>query len=182
VAKTWIASQKARLRALIQEDLDYKLLEIEEDFAEDLAIQTEKLEKAKQAIEEKEKDKKKPTQGQLKALETAQNALTKIENEKAGKIQAAHEQAQKERIAIDEVEQELLTMFDDPELRKRYFTIATMEDLEENEFNLNIPRYVDTFEPEVEIDLNVAINEFKTISGKETDLDTILGKLLNQLA
>lgn len=182
VAKTWIESQKARLKALIQEDLDYKLLEIEEYYAEDLTIQTERLEKAKQAIEEKEKDKKKPTQSQLKAMETAQNALTKLESDKTAKIQAAREQAEKERIAIDEVEQELIAMFSDPELRKRYFTIANMEDLEENEFNLNIPRYVDTFEPEEEIDLNVAINEFKTISGKETDLDSILGKLLNQLA
>ena len=57
VAKTWIESQKARLKALIQEDLDYKLLEIEEYYAEDLTIQTERLEKAKQAIEEKEKHK-----------------------------------------------------------------------------------------------------------------------------
>jgi type I restriction enzyme M protein len=177
VAKTWITSQKTRLRALIQEDLDYKLLEIEEYFAEDLAIQTERLEKAKQAIEEKEKDKKKPTQSQLKALDTAQNALTKLETEKADKIQAAHEQAGKERIAIDEVEQELITMFADPELRKRYFTIASMEDLEENEFNLNIPRYVDTFEPEEEIDLNKAIADFQIQLNAEKSLDSFIVKL-----
>ena len=73
-------------------------------------------------------------------METAQNALTKLESDKTAKIQAAREQAEKERIAIDEVEQELIAMFSDPELRKRYFTIANMEDLEENEFNLNIPR------------------------------------------
>ncbi len=39
-------------------------------------------------------------------------------------------------------------MLQDPELRKRYFSVVEMEELEENEFNLNIPRYVDTFEPE----------------------------------
>jgi type I restriction enzyme M protein len=32
-----------------------------------------------------------------------------------------------------------MAMLQDPELRKRYFAIADMEDLEENEFNLNIP-------------------------------------------
>jgi len=181
VAKTWIESQKARLKALIQEDLDYKLLEIEEYFAEDLAIQTERLEKAQKAIEDKEKEKKKPTQSQLKALETAQNALTKLETDKTAKIQAAHEQAEKERIAIDEVEQELITMFADPELRKRYFTIANMEDLEENEFNLNIPRYVDTFEPEEEIDLKSAVKDFETIINKENSVSNKVFELVKVL-
>ncbi len=49
-------------------------------------------------------------------------------------------------------------MFADPEERKRYFSIVEREELEENEFNLNIPRYVDTFEPEEEIDLKEAID------------------------
>ena len=53
-------------------------------------------------------------------------------------------------------------MFADPEQRKRYFAIVDMEELAENEFNLNIPRYVDTFEPEEEIDLREAIEEFKS--------------------
>jgi type I restriction enzyme M protein len=31
--------------------------------------------------------------------------------------------------------------------------VATAEELEENDYNLNIPRYVDTFEEEEEIDI-----------------------------
>lgn len=181
IAKEWIQSQKTRLRALIQEDLDYKLLEIEEYYAEDLEFLTNKLLKAKKVIEVKEKENKKPTKTQLKNVETAQNALNKIEAEKEAKIKAAHEQSKKERLSIDDVEQELLGMLQDPELRKRYFNIATMEDLEENEFNLNIPRYVDTFEPEEEIDLKKAIEDFEIVSRKESDTDSILSQILNQL-
>ena len=36
----------------------------------------------------------------------------------------------------------------------KYAHVATMAEIEENGFNLNIPRYVDTFESEEEIDLN----------------------------
>ena len=36
---------------------------------------------------------------------------------------------------------------------ERYAHVATMEEIEENDFNLNIPRYVDTFVPEPPVDL-----------------------------
>jgi len=180
-AKTWITSQKTRLKNLIQEDLDFKLLELEEYYAEDIALQTEKLAKAKKVITDKEAKKEKPTKSHLKAVETAQNALDKLTNEKQNKITAAQEQAEKERIAIDDVEQELIAMLQDPEQRKRYFNIADMDELDENEFNLNIPRYVDTFEPEEEIDLKEAITAFKASIGKETALDKSIDELLKVL-
>ena len=180
-AKTWIGSEKPRLKNLIQEDLDFKLLEIEEYYSEDIALQTEKLAKAKKVITDKEVKKEKPTKTHLKAVETAQNALNKLTNEKNNKITAAQEQAEKERQAIEAVEQELITMLQDPEQRKRYFAIADMEELGENEFNLNIPRYVDTFEPEEEIDLKQAIAEFKTTLNQETALDNTIDELLKVL-
>jgi type I restriction enzyme M protein len=181
IAKKWIQSQKKRLKTLIQEELDFKLSEIEEYYDESIVKQTEKLTKAQKAIADKHNEDKKPTKSDLSAVETAQNALTKLTKEKAAKITAAHEQAEKERQAIDDVEQELITMLQDPELRKRYFAIADMEELEENEFNLNIPRYVDTFEPEEEIDLKQAIAEFKATLNQETALDNTIDELLKVL-
>ena len=180
-AKVWITSQKARLKTLIQEDLDFKLLELEEYYAEDIELQTDKLTKVQKVVADKKAKNEKPTKGQLKAVVTAKNALEKTTNDKESKITAANEQALKERQAIDDVEQELITMLQDPELRKRYFTIADMEELAENEFNLNIPRYVDTFEPEEEIDLKQAIAEFKATLGKETALDKSIDELLKVL-
>lgn len=181
-AKTWIASQKTRLKNLIQEDLDFKLLELEEYYKEDIETAEAKLAKAKKVISDREAANKKPTKGQEKAVVTAQTALDKLITEKENKITAAHEQAEKERQAIDDVEQELITMLQDPELRKRYFAIADMEELDENEFNLNIPRYVDTFEPEEEIDLKKAITEFQNTIDKETDLDKSINELLKVLS
>lgn len=65
----------------------------------------------------------------------------------------ADERAQKERVALDDVEAELLAMFVDADQRKRYFAIVDMEEISENDYNLNIPRYVDTFESENEIEI-----------------------------
>ena len=36
----------------------------------------------------------------------------------------------------------------------KYAHVATLKEIEENEYNLNIPRYVDTFEEEEEIDIH----------------------------
>ena len=41
----------------------------------------------------------------------------------------------------------------------KYAYLATFAEIEENDFNLNIPRYVDTFEPEEEIDIEAAQRE-----------------------
>jgi type I restriction enzyme M protein len=182
IAKVWIDSQKERLKGLIQEELDFKLSEITEYYLEDIGIQSEKFEKAWKAIDNKKAEGTKPTKSEEKNLETARNALDKLVNEKKAKIQNANEQAEKERLAIDQVEQELITMLQNPELRKRYFSVVDMEELEENEFNLNIPRYVDTFEPEEEFDLQEAIKEFKLISSNESKIDNSISEFLKLLS
>lgn len=179
VAQQWISTQKVRLKNQIQEDLDYKLLETESYYAEDIAFQIERLKKAEKAISEKKAEGKKPTKSQSNQLEAAQKALEKLLADKQAKINAAHEQAEKDRQAIDDVEVELLNMFDDLELRKRYFSVVDMAELEENEFNLNIPRYVDTFEPEEEIDLKQAIEEFRDATENEVALSNEINNLLN---
>lgn len=38
-------------------------------------------------------------------------------------------------------------------IEDKFSYVATFEEITENEFNLNIPRYVDTFEEEEEVDL-----------------------------
>lgn len=180
-AKKWIADRKLQLNSQIQIDLEYEVSEIEKDLAEDIAIKTDKLNKVKQTIQDKEEKGKKPTKGELKSLETSQNALEKLLADKAAKIKAANEKATKQRQAIADVETELLQMFADPELRKRYFAIVDMDDIEENEFNLNIPRYVDTFEPEEQIDLKTAIMDYQKAIGAENKVEKELNEILNKL-
>ena len=181
VAQTWIAERKAQLNEQIRLDYEYAVTEIENDSAEDIATKTGKLNKAQKTISDKKEKGKTPTQSELKALNTAQAALDKLIADKETKIAAAKDKADKQRQAIADVETELMQMFADPELRKRYFAIADMDDIEENEFNLNIPRYVDTLEPEEQIDLQKAIADFKNAISGESKIEKELEVLLSTL-
>ena len=107
--------------------------------------------------------------------------MDKLLADKSARENAANEKAEKQRQASDDVEVELLQMFADPELRKRYFSIVDMDEIEENEFNLNIPRYVDTFEPEEQIDLKEAIADFQKAMQTESETEKELEKLLKSI-
>jgi len=48
----------------------------------------------------------------------------------------------------------------------KYSYLASFSEIEENEFNLNIPRYVDTFEPEPEIDMAAVQKEIEKLEGQ----------------
>lgn len=49
----------------------------------------------------------------------------------------------------------------------KFAHVADMKEIEENDYNLNIPRYVDTSEPEPEIDLNEVYAELDVVESKE---------------
>jgi len=181
IAKQWIADQKKRLQANLQDNLQFKLGEIAEEIADSIASATERLAKAQKTIDEKLAAGKKPTAGDNNALESAKNAFEKMQNDKSTKETECHDKAQKAIAKIADVENELLAMLADPELRRRYFSVVDMEEIEENEYNLNIPRYVDTFEPEEEIDLAQAIADYQAASKAESDVDTLLNSLLQTL-
>ncbi|MCI6775419.1 N-6 DNA methylase, partial [Methanobrevibacter boviskoreani] len=63
----------------------------------------------------------------------------------------------------------------------KYSHKATMEEIEENDYNLNIPRYVDTFEEEEPIDLDEVCKELKEISIKEAEVDKEINKICEEL-
>ena len=56
---------------------------------------------------------------------------------------------------------------------EKYAYLASFEEIKENEndFNLNIPRYVDTFEEEAPIDMVALGAEMKTINEEESKLE-----------
>jgi type I restriction enzyme M protein len=64
---------------------------------------------------------------------------------------------------------------------KKYSYLAAFEEIEENEFNLNIPRYVDTFEKENEIDLVAVRSEREQLKIELARLETEMDKHLKEL-
>jgi type I restriction enzyme M protein len=61
---------------------------------------------------------------------------------------------------------------------EKYSHLASYKEIEENDYNLNIPRYVDTFEEEEEIDLNAVKTD---IADLELQLQGVQDKMRNYL-
>ena len=61
---------------------------------------------------------------------------------------------------------------------EKYSHLASAEEIAENGYNLNIPRYVDTFEPEEEIDVAAVQQEIVRI---EAELSEVRGKMVGYL-
>ena len=53
----------------------------------------------------------------------------------------------------------------------KYSYSATLAEIAENDYNLNITRYVDTFEPEPEIDLDAVVQELRALDANMLGLD-----------
>ena len=56
--------------------------------------------------------------------------------------------------------------------------LAEFEDIEKNDFNLNIPRYVDTFEKEEEVDLNTLLADMKKT---EEEIEKVQSEFVDML-
>jgi type I restriction enzyme M protein len=69
----------------------------------------------------------------------------------------------------------------DPEGVDKYAHLATPEEMAENDFNLNIPRYVDTFEEEEEIDLMSVRKEREKLKAELADLEAQMVGYLKEL-
>jgi type I restriction enzyme M protein len=64
---------------------------------------------------------------------------------------------------------------------KGYCHIASFEELKVNEFNLNVPRYVDVSESEEEIDIQKTINGLKKLEKERHEIEAQLTKNLDEL-
>ena len=65
---------------------------------------------------------------------------------------------------------------------KRYSHKANLGEIRENEYNLNIPRYVDTFEPEPEVEIEAVAKEIKQLAKDEENLQSQIGEFCKELA
>ena len=61
----------------------------------------------------------------------------------------------------DEHIESVIHLYEKRETVEKESYLATFEDIEKNDFNLNIPRYVDNFEKEEEVDLKALLNDMQ---------------------
>jgi type I restriction enzyme M protein len=63
----------------------------------------------------------------------------------------------------------------------KYSYVATFKEIEENDFNLNIPRYVDTFEEEAQVDIAGVQKEIEQLEGELVLVQKEIDHYLTQL-
>ena len=64
---------------------------------------------------------------------------------------------------------------------EKYSHIATFDEIKENDFNLNIPRYVDTFEEEEEVDLAKVKTDIAKAEEELAEVQEKMKKYLEEL-
>ena len=91
------------------------------------------------------------------------------------------EKGKNQNILRDEDIQRIMDAYASKKDIDKYAHLASIEELQENEFNLNIPRYVDTFEEEEEIDLNEVMAEYHRLDEEDKKITEELNKYLEEL-
>ena len=66
-------------------------------------------------------------------------------------------------------------------IEDKFSYVAAFEEIKENDFNLNIPRYVDTFEEEAEVNINAVQAEIEKLDAELKTVQEELNKYLKEL-
>jgi len=75
----------------------------------------------------------------------------------------------------------IVSTFKDYKDIERYCHVADLEEIKENGFNLNVPRYVDISGPEEEIDIQNTLDELKKLHDAWAKIETNVKKDLQEL-
>lgn len=125
------------------------------------------------------------------AQQKAETALGKLEvqRDKAAakiverdeKIAEVRRRAEDDRKDVEQVGIELGALYGDPDELLKHARVVGIDEVEENEFNLNIPRYVDTFEPEPRVEIKDALRALKDAESSVSTAQNELFKLLERI-
>ena len=63
----------------------------------------------------------------------------------------------------DEHVEKIITTYQAREAIDKYAYVASLDEVKENDYNLNIPRYVDTFEEEEPVDMDAVVKDLRTL-------------------
>jgi type I restriction enzyme M protein len=66
-------------------------------------------------------------------------------------------------------------------IEEKYSFVATPEEIAENDYNLNIPRYVDTFEEEDEVDIGAVQSEIQKLNSELENVEKEMEKYMKEL-
>ncbi len=83
-----------------------------------------------------------------------------------------YEKSKNQNYLTNENVAKIVDTYKSREQKEKYSYLATLDEIIENDYNLNIPRYVDTFEVEEQIDIDAAAKELKELQASMKDIDS----------
>lgn len=87
----------------------------------------------------------------------------------------------KQNIVTEEGYKKIIDAYTNRKDVDKFAHVASADEIKDNTYNLNIPRYVDTFEEEELVDLDKVCNEIKEIDNKIDELDKQLEVFFKEL-
>ena len=84
-------------------------------------------------------------------------------------------------VLLPEHIEKILSTYEKRKVIEKYSHLASLKEIEENEFNLNIPRYVDTFEEEAPIDIVAVRADLKRLNKEIEETKKEINKFLDEL-
>ena len=126
------------------------------------------------------RDKAKSAAAVAKLLKQRDKIAAKVE-ERDERIAEARRYAEDDRADVSAVGAELVALYTDPDELLKHARVVDMDEVEENEFNLNVPRYVDTFEPELRTDVDEALRALVNVEKKVKDAEATLMSILRDV-
>ena len=156
-----------RIEAEYQSDAD-KLAVIDAALADAKTVRGKMTQKTEQKVAD----------AKIKALEKQRvKPMAKI-TQRDEKMVEARRRAEEDRQAVTTVGEELVALYADPDELLKHTRVVGRDEIEENEYNLHIPRYVDTFEPEPRIEVSEALAALHEAQQKVDQAEEKLMELL----
>ncbi len=133
------------------------------------------------AIAKNKKAERKPLETKLAKLEkTLAKPRAKIA-ERDERIAESRRRAEDDRAEVTRTGEELTALYADPDELLKHARVVDLEEIEENECNLNIPRYVDTFEPEPRVEVKDALEALRQAEDKAAQATNTLATILKTI-
>jgi type I restriction enzyme M protein len=96
-------------------------------------------------------------------------------------IADARRRAEEDRRDVASVGDELTNLYADADQLLKHARVVDLAEVEDNDFNLNIPRYVDTFEPEPRLEVRDALRALREADAEATGAEANLSRLLRSV-
>lgn len=92
-----------------------------------------------------------------------------------------YEKVKTQNMLREEDINKIITTYRERNTKEKYSYVASLEEIAENDYNLNIPRYVDTFEEEEAVDITAVAQEIKSLDADLNETDALIASFCAEL-